>query len=174
MNPIIIDELIPGMESSYESLVEWLLSQRESWTIRGVPRKSFSDFKKPNSGNALTKREIVEFITQTFVSTLTPELEYNGDIEDKYYVFEIEYIGNGNIIKIDTEDFGPIILSKNIPVPVYDKNCHLLEIVRSQPENFRVLGRDLYTHEAQLLETYNQLKAINNTMSHSNKFFDIY
>jgi hypothetical protein len=64
-------------------------------------------------------------------------------------------------------------LAKGIPIPVYEKDCHLLQIARERPEDFIVIGRDYYSHEAQMIDTYHKVKTKNKPEG-NRRFFDVY
>jgi len=177
MKKISTDLRLPTLDMSYEEIVQWLFNIREIWVIKGIPRRVFSDFKKPKSGNGLTKREILEYIQETFESSIELKEEqesqvFNADLEDKYYVFEIEYLGPGGLISLETAD-GDIVLAKGIPIALYDKGAHLLQIARERPEEFTVIARDYYTHEAQMLDTYRKVRDKNKSVPNK-PFFNVW
>lgn len=173
---IIVKETLPTRDDRYEDIVKFLLEYKPIWLVDGVQRKCFKDFKRPDNGNSLTKSELIDLVRDNFELSeeLRPKRTYNQDIkEDAYDYYIITYIGKGFMKNIQVEDAPPINLVKGVPVSVYSKDCHLLEIARDDAD-IVVVACKWNTDWKETLKSVDRIRTFNRDSDKTTSFFKVW
>lgn len=160
----ILVERIPDRSWKYQEIIEWLFQIRSVWNINGI------HCHKPEDVRAkLTKLEVLNFIEEQFEPQIVEKREYQIPLP-KFDCYDIEYVGKGQIVAINTND-GRIHFAKGVSMTVYSVDCHLLDVIRKR-DDFVITGRNYYNHEKQIIDTKKLMRT--QRRDHNDSFFAIY
>ena len=164
----------PDRSWTYQEILDWMFDVKAVWTIKGVNAHKPEDIR-----NRLKKIEVLEYINNNFESEDERDETLNNYMP-KYECYDVKYIGNGDVIKIQPDYSTAQVFVKGLFYTFYDIGDPLIaKILNEHSDDFIVAGRELRSDERNIIDVaaiiggQNRDK-MNNRNYKPNTFFNVF